>query len=189
MGFLSLPSLNNRVGRQGKQNYLPCLWTLCQFSPAILECRFVLPSQGEDMNELNSLTAPNWYAIGSLLIQFAFLVAGVALARDFLRTLRRFQEQLGALLRVSIASAPGDTNAPASATKISAAENGPYWFAPGEPREPQAASGPALTPPAAPSRFSVARRGVALWLQAPIRSSGVAPWRRVVNWLQAPAGS
>jgi len=30
--------------------------------------------------------------------------------------------------------------------------------------------------------------GVGSWLQAPMRSSGVSPWRKVMRWLQAPAG-
>ena len=137
------------------------------------------------MNELNSWTTGNWYAIGSLVIQFAFLIAGVAVARDFLRTVRGFQEQVGALLKLSITSTPAELHSADNARR-SVAEASPYWLA---PAEPQAASTPALTNTFATSRFVVARRSVALWLQAPMRSSGVAPWRRVINWLQAPAGS
>src|SRR6266478_6144027 len=33
-----------------------------------------------------------------------------------------------------------------------------------------------------------ARPSASSWLQAPMRSSGVSPWRKVVRWLQAPAG-
>lgn len=136
------------------------------------------------MSELNSWTTGNWYAIGSLVIQLAFLVAAVSFARGFLRTIRGFQEQVGALLRLSITAPPSDLNSPESA-KRSAAEASPYWIAP----ETQAARAPALTDTIATSRFVVARRSVALWLQAPMQSSSVAPWRRVINWLQAPAGS
>jgi len=32
------------------------------------------------------------------------------------------------------------------------------------------------------------RGGVAAWLQTPMRSSGVSPMRKVIRWLQAPAG-
>jgi hypothetical protein len=138
------------------------------------------------MSELNSWTAGNWYAIGSLVIQFAFLIAGVAVARDFLRTMRGFQEQVGALLKLSITSVPSELNSAANNAKRSVADASPYWLA---PAEPQAASAPALTDTVTTSRFVVARRSVALWLQAPMRSSDAAPWRRVINWLQAPAGS
>ena len=138
------------------------------------------------MNELNSWSTANWYAIGSLVIQFAFLIAGVAVARDFLRTIRGFQEQVGALLKMSITSAPSDLNSADSARR-SVAGASPYWLAPAEPQV--AASAPALTDTVTTSRFVVASRSVALWLQAPMRLSGVSPWRRAVNWLQAPAGS
>lgn len=137
------------------------------------------------MNELNSWTTGNWYAIGSLVIQFAFLIAGVAVARDFLRTVRGFQEQVGALLKLSITSAPAELNS-ADNSRRSVAEASPYWLA---PAEPQAAVAPTLTNSFTTSRFVVARRSIALWLQAPMRSSGVAPWRRLIHWLQAPAGS
>jgi hypothetical protein len=137
------------------------------------------------MNELNSWTTGNWYAIGSLVIQLAFLVAAVTFARGFLRTIRGFQEQVGTLLRLSTTATPAEPNA-ADSAKRSLADASPYWLA---PAEFQAASAPALTDTVTTSRFVVARRSVALWLQAPMRRSGVAPWRRVINWLQAPAGS
>jgi hypothetical protein len=136
------------------------------------------------MSELNFWTTGNWYAIGSLVIQLACLVAAVSFARGFLRTLRGFQEQVGALLRLSITATASELNSPESARR-SAAEANPYWLAP----ETRAASAPTLSDTVTASRFVVARRSVALWLQAPMRSSSVAPWRRVINWLQAPAGS
>jgi hypothetical protein len=47
--------------------------------------------------------------------------------------------------------------------------------------EPERLSTP-LAPPIA------ARAGVSTWLQAPMRRSGGSPWRKMVRWLQAPAG-
>jgi hypothetical protein len=137
------------------------------------------------MSEFNSWTTGNWYALGSLVLQLAFLIAAVAFARGFLRAIRGFQEQLGALLKLSITAVPTELSSDGSA-KRSLAEASPYWLA---PAEPQTVSAPALTEAVTSSRFVVARRSVALWLQAPMRTSGVAPWRRVINWLQAPAGS
>src|SRR5258708_25880416 len=45
----------------------------------------------------------NWYAPASLVIQLSFLIAGVWFARNILRTMRASQEQLGAMLKFSIA--------------------------------------------------------------------------------------
>ena len=47
--------------------------------------------------------------------------------------------------------------------------------------EPERMSSPSASIPPRPS--------VSTWLQAPIRKSGVSPWRKVVRWLQAPARS
>lgn len=136
------------------------------------------------MNELNSSNATNWYAFLSLVMQLAFLVAAVAFVRGFLRTMRGFQEQLGALLKSSIAAVHIEADSAAGTEKPSLAEASPYWLAPAEPRPAM----PAPTNTVRTNRFVVARRRVTLWLQAPMRSTGVAPWRLLINWLQAPAG-
>ena len=54
------------------------------------------------MNDFSSLPIKDWYALGSLIAQIGFLVAAVWFARNFLRTMRAFQEQIGALLKLSI---------------------------------------------------------------------------------------
>jgi hypothetical protein len=46
----------------------------------------------------------NWYELGNLLSQFAFLAAGIWFARKILRTMRASQEQFGALLKLSMTS-------------------------------------------------------------------------------------
>lgn len=51
-------------------------------------------------------TQSDWYAAGALLAQFAFLAAGIWFARNFLQTVRALQEQVGALLKLSITSTP-----------------------------------------------------------------------------------
>jgi hypothetical protein len=50
-------------------------------------------------------------------------------------------------------------------------------------------SAPATEPVRASQAASIpARPNVSSWLQAPMSGSGVSPWRKVVRWLQAPAG-
>ena len=137
------------------------------------------------MNEFNPWTQDNWYAIGSLFIQLAFLVAGVWFARNSLRTLRGFQEQVGALLKLSITSTPSERHSAASIGKSSLAEASPYWLAPTETHAP---APPEFSEPR-PSRFAAVWHHLSLWLQAPMNTSGFAPWRRVVSWLQAPIHS
>ena len=54
------------------------------------------------MTELAALDQVNWLALASLLIQVGFLVAVVWFARNVLRAMRTFQEQVGAILKLSI---------------------------------------------------------------------------------------
>jgi hypothetical protein len=137
------------------------------------------------MNDLNALDQNYWFASASLFIQLAFLIAGVWFALNILKTLRAFQEQIGALLKLSITGVAAERNVPNSSAERSLAESGPYWLA---PSDPEAAALPQLTE-RGPSRIVVARRKMVLWLQAPMTSTQSAPWRRIITWLQAPAGS
>ena len=99
--------------------------------------------------------------------------------------MRASQEQLGAMLKFSITGVTaGRHSSIASANQPLTAES-PYWLA---PSETEAAGLPQPTE-SDPGRFAVVRRKIALWLQAPMSSAEAAPWRRVINWLQAPAGS
>jgi hypothetical protein len=131
------------------------------------------------MNEFNSWTEINWYALGSLLAQFAFLAAGVWFAHNFLRTIRAFQEQLGALLKLSITGNSPEPQA-ASANERRSFEAGPYWLAP----ETHAA-GIAQHAASGPSAW----HHMIHWLQEPMHSSEVSAWRRAMHWLQAPTGT
>ena len=53
------------------------------------------------MNESTWIQS-NWYELGNLLAQFAFLAAGIWFACKILRTMRASQEQVGALLKLSV---------------------------------------------------------------------------------------
>jgi hypothetical protein len=137
------------------------------------------------MNDFNSWTDINWYALGSLLAQFAFLAAGLWFASNLLKTIRVFQEQVGALLKLSITSSPGERQSLGLDAKRSPTEASPYWLA---PSEPQTSSG-AEPIESRPGWLLGAWRGLVHWLQAPMHTAQVSAWRRLINWLQAPAGS
>jgi hypothetical protein len=161
-------------------------WTCCQFRASLPDANLDWSRpKGGNMNEFNSWTDINWYALGSLLIQLVFLVAGLWFARNFLRTLRAFQEQIGALLKLSILSTPSEPH-PAD-TRRRSAEASQYWLFP----RPTEAHNAGLSQPSEnrPSRFAVAWHRMMLWLQAPSRRAEVSAWRRLTNWLEAPAGS
>jgi hypothetical protein len=127
----------------------------------------------------------NWHALGTLLTQLAFLVVGVWFARNMLRTLRAFQEQVAALLRLSITPTPTELHSAGANSRRFLAEVSPYWLT---PSEPQTVSPPPPTD-SGPSRFMVVWHRLVLWLQAPMSTPESGQWRRVVHWLQAPAGN
>ena len=136
------------------------------------------------MIEFTAWIQNNWYALGSLFVQFGFLAAAVWFARKILRTLRASQEQFGALLKISLTNAPGDRHTSAVSSERSFANASPYWLTPEEK--------PALDLPqpqdTGPSRWTIARHRVAAWMQTPMRTSDHAYWRKAIKWLQAPAG-
>jgi hypothetical protein len=133
------------------------------------------PVQGANMNEITTWVQNNWYSLGNLLAQFAFLAAGVWFAQKILKTIRGSQEQLGALLKLSLT----DGLKPGAAAQRSTPYVSTDW---------PAAEAPALTLPEPEPRRSV-WHGIVQWLQTPMGGQGISPWRRVVHWLQAPAGS
>jgi hypothetical protein len=140
------------------------------------------------MSEFMSWVRVNWQEMGALLTQVAFLVAGVWFARNILRTMMAFQEHMGALLRLSITATPTEPNPGEAKAKRSLAEASPYWLA---PSETQTVTAPESIE-SGRSRFSVAWHRLGLWLQEPMNASEAtseaSPWRRVIHWLQAPAG-
>src|SRR5438105_13265281 len=66
--------------------------------------RYVLgdPARGATMDQIANWMQSNWYELGSLLAQFTFLFAGLWLAQKILKTMRASQQQVAALLRLSI---------------------------------------------------------------------------------------
>lgn len=136
------------------------------------------------MNEFSTWMQSNWYALGNLLLQGAFLAAAIWFARDVLRTMRASQEQVGALLKLSITGALTDRHSSTAAERPFATAS-PYWLTPQE-FPPAPLSEPIET---GPSRWAVALHSVTVWLQAPMSTGEVTPWRKAIRWLQAPARS
>jgi hypothetical protein len=137
------------------------------------------------MNEFTTWMQSNWYALGNLLSQFAFLAAGIWFARNILRTMRASQEQFGALLKLSLTGAVSERHLSREGAERSFASQSPYWLTPEElphvgapePRE------------SGPGHLTVVRHRIIGWLQTPMRRNDAAPWRPAIKWLQAPAGS
>jgi len=122
-----------------------------------------------------------WYQAGSLLVQAGFLIAGVWSVRAILKNMRAAQEQMGALLKLTVSGGATDEE-----NLRTAARPTPYLLD-GWPERAQNAV-PAASVPQTKQQKSV-WSGLAAWLQTPMVSSGVSPWRRAVRWLQAPAGT
>jgi len=137
------------------------------------------------MNEFTVWIQSNWYEMGTLLSEFVFLAAGIWFARKILKTLRASQEQVGALLKLSVTGAITDRQPANGSAERSFATASPYWLTPTEvpPANQQSLA------ESGPSRWASARHGVIGWLQTPMKSGGVAPWRKAIRWLQSPAGN
>lgn len=138
------------------------------------------------MDDFKPWMQSDWYALGNLLIWSGFLVAGVWFARNLLRTIRAFQEQIGALLKMSITSAPAERPSASTIAARSLGEASPYWLPPSEVQ--------IVTPPPPverrPNRLATSWHGLVRWLQEPMGTSQQESyWRRMIHWLQAPAGS
>jgi hypothetical protein len=190
------------------------------------------------MNDFMDWFQNNWIDLARLLVQCVILAAVVRFGRKILAALRASQEQVGALLKLSVSNEVAERSATVSepakefeppaparpapepepepvfagaSSRASYAEerehtlggrvigsslppfSAPAFSAPASPT-----TSPSLTPwvsaPATepehvsiPSPSMPPRPSTSSWLQAPVRSS-VSPWRKVMRWLQAPAG-
>ena len=193
------------------------------------------------MSDFGDWLQNNVIDLARLAVQCAILAVVVSYGRKLLRTLRASQEQVGALLKLSVSDAtPQQTVAAAeapeptleartfssllpeplhtpnavspvgryterehslggrvlresgSASAVALEEEPsftPWIAAPGmESRHEEAPHDAEVRPPEVPPSGN----RIASWLQAPIRRprvSRVSPWRRMVRWLQAPAGN
>jgi hypothetical protein len=137
------------------------------------------------MDEFTIWMRGNWYALGNLLSQFAFLAAGIWFARKILKTIRASQEQVGTLLKLSVTGTLTERQSSSAIARRTLGDASPYWLTPSE----AAPELPAELTESGPSRWAVAWHGTILWLCAPMSSGELAIWRRAIRWLQAPVGS
>ncbi len=137
------------------------------------------------MNEVTVWIQSNWYELGTLVAEFVFLATGIWFARKILKTLRASQEQVGALLKLSVTGGTSERPATSAAGERSFASASPYWLTPSE--------GTPANQPApiedGPRYLSNPRHGLVAWLNTPMKGAGPAPWRKAIRWLQSPAGN
>jgi len=137
------------------------------------------------MNEFTAWIQSNWYEAGNLLVELVFLTAGIWFARKILRSFRASQEQIGALIKLTVTGTVSERQIASAVAERPAPSSGSYWLAQSE--------APAADQPAhaedGPSHLSAAGHGLVAWLSTPMKSSGTAPWRKAIKWLQSPAGS
>lgn len=130
------------------------------------------------MGDLSAWLQDNWYELGILLTLMSFVVLGVWFASNVLKTIRTFQEQLGAIVKLSIAAS---ANRPLKnpSPKDALAEGISSWL-----------DAPTinLSKPEGPSRFALACSRLLRWLQIPLHAASAVSWR-MVKWLQAPIGN
>jgi len=119
--------------------------------------------------------------LGTLLILLAFLVGSAWFAWHILRTLSTFQEQMGELLKLTVAR-PSERSAKDTSAAEALAEGISSWLEPAANpvREPEVIE---------PGRFRSAHEHLFAWLQAPMHASSETPFRRMMKWFQAPMGS
>jgi hypothetical protein len=137
------------------------------------------------MNEFTAWIQSNWYELGNLFAEFVFLCVGIWFARKILRTLRASQEQVGALIKMSVTGAVPERQSPPTAAERSFATGSPYWLTPSE----TPAADPAGPIDEGTTRLANAGHAIVAWLNEPMKTGSAAPWRRVIKWLQSPAGS
>jgi hypothetical protein len=137
------------------------------------------------MSEFTTWVQSNWYELGNLFAEFVFLGVGIWFARKILRALRASQEQVGTLIKLSVAGAVPERQLASTVAERSFATGSPYWLTPSE--------APAADQPMpiedSSSRLSNVGHGIVAWLNTPMKTGSAAPWRRAIKWLQSPAGS
>lgn len=121
--------------------------------------------------------AKEWYQAGSLLVQAGFLLAGVWSVRAILKNMRASQEQMAALLKLTVSGGANTEDLRTGTRPAPFRRDG--WQ--------DAASTAGTVQRTRPPR--TVWSGASAWLQAPIVSTGISPWRKAFRWLQAPAGS
>ena len=148
------------------------------------------------MSVFGSGTQSDWYAAGMLLMQLAFLVAAVWFASNFLKTIRGFQEQVGALVKLSVTSAPAEPHEASTIARRTLGEGNIHWALPAKTETTSAmetAERGANRVWAGSERFLRleaptirASEGAAAPPTEMIEEPSAGSWRRIGSWLQTP---
>lgn len=144
------------------------------------------------MGDVNAWIQSNWQELGTFLVEVAFLIAAVWFAHNILKALRAFQEQIGALLKLTITPSSTEREAPQTSAHSNLGETSPYWLTPAETQGQQIAQTAEIQEPveSGPSWIVRAWHGVIAWMTTPMKSAHDAgAWHRVVTWLRSPARS
>jgi hypothetical protein len=94
--------MKNFHGTREQGGGWPFLGLCASFPPHHGAICWDYPRQGATMNQIIEWIQSNWYELGSLTAQFTFVFAGLWFAQKILKTMRASQQQVGALLRLSM---------------------------------------------------------------------------------------
>jgi hypothetical protein len=136
------------------------------------------------MSDFGDWLQNNWYQLGSFFLQSAFLFAAIWFAKRILKTLRASQEQVGALLKLSVSGASLDRQTEAPSLPHAASEVSTYWPTASQPA-------PAFVTSDHRTIHSVSSGpGFVGWLKSPMGiTTGTSSFHRVLRWLQSPANT
>jgi hypothetical protein len=149
------------------------------------------------MSVFGSGTQSDWYAAGILLIQLAFLVAGVWFASNFLKAIRGFQEQVGALVKLSVTNAPAEPGEASRIARRTLGEGSVNWAVPAkteitgvtetvEREANRVSAGSARFLRLGVPTIRGSERTVALPTEIVDKPSAGSWQRRIGSWLQTP---
>jgi len=150
------------------------------------------------MDQITNWMQSNWYELGSLVAQFTFLFAGLWFAQKILKTLRASQQQVGALLRLSMADGlqePSNTsetahegmNEPANEPTPSVVAGSMFGSAPEHAASHAAFEKPARTEkPSLSSELSGRARTSAAIASEPMTSASIVSVQDPTPYVAAP---
>jgi hypothetical protein len=138
------------------------------------------------MNDFGAWIEGNWYQLGSFFVQIAFLFAAIWFAGKIVKTLRASQEQVGALLKLSVSGISPERHAEPALMQRNASEASPYWLPPA-PSQPTTQF---VTKEDNPYHESSSGPGFIGWLKTPMRiTNGTSSFHRVLRWFQSPVNT
>ncbi|HJZ65301.1 MAG TPA: hypothetical protein VKD70_13345 [Candidatus Acidoferrum sp.] len=138
------------------------------------------------MNDFGAWMQANWYQIGSFLVQLAFLFAAIWFAGKIIKTLRASQEQVGALLKLSVSGITPERHTEPAPLARAASEVSPYWLPPA-PSQPTTQF---VTSANNPDHEVSSGPGFIGWLKTPMRiTTGTSSFHRVLRWFQSPVNT